>query len=68
VVPIQRMSIIFRVIFGWIFNREHEVFGSRLLLGLSMSLIGVITLTLSTEFVQLLLPSEWAAFLALEWP
>ena len=68
VVPIQRMSIVFRVIFGWIFNREHEVFGSRLLLGMSMSLIGVITLTLSTEFVQLMLPSQWAAFLAFEWP
>ncbi len=68
VVPIQRMSIIFRVIFGWIFNREHEVFGSRLLLGMAMSLIGAITLTLSTEFVQLILPSEWASFLALEWP
>ena len=68
VVPIQRMSIIFRVIFGWIFNREHEVFGSRLLLGMAMSLIGAITLTLSTEFVQLILPSKWASFLALEWP
>jgi len=68
VVPIQRMSIIFRLIFSWIFNREHELFGSRLLLGMAMSLIGAAALTISTEFVQSMLTAEWASFLELEWP
>ena len=47
VVPIQRTSIVFRVVFGWIFNREHEVFGSRLLVGIAMSLIGASVLSYS---------------------
>ncbi len=47
VVPIQRTSIVFRVIFSWIFNREHEVFGSRLLVGIAMSLIGASVLSYS---------------------
>ena len=47
VVPIQRTSIVFRVVFSWIFNREHEVFGSRLLVGIAMSLIGASVLSYS---------------------
>ncbi len=47
VVPIQRTSIVFRVVFGWIFNREHEVFGSRMLVGIAMSLIGAGVLSYS---------------------
>jgi uncharacterized membrane protein len=47
VVPIQRTSIVFRVVFSWIFNREHEVFGSRLLVGIAMSVIGAGALSYS---------------------
>ena len=47
VVPIQRTSIVFRVVFSWIFNREHEVFSSRLLVGIAMSLIGASVLSYS---------------------
>jgi len=68
VVPIQRLSVVFRVIFSWILNREHEVFGFSVLLGIAMSLVGAIALTLSTDIVISLLPSGWASFLTAEWP
>lgn len=68
VVPIQRLSVVFRVIFSWILNRDHEVFGFAVLLGIAMSLIGAIALTLSTDIVVSLLPSAWSSFLRLEWP
>jgi len=68
VVPIQRLSVVFRVIFSWIFNRDHEVFGFAVLLGIAMSLIGAIALTLSTNIVVSLLPSPLSSFLTLEWP
>jgi uncharacterized membrane protein len=47
VVPIQRTSIVFRVVFAWMLNREHEVFGSRLLVGIAMSVIGAGALSYS---------------------
>ena len=68
VVPIQRLSVVFRVIFSWIFNRDHEVFNFSVLLGIAMSLVGAIALTLSTDIVISLLPAEWSSFLTIEWP
>jgi uncharacterized membrane protein len=68
VVPIQRLSVVFRVIFSWIFNRDHEVFGFAVLLGIAMSLVGAVALTLSTDIVASLLPTRWASFLTIEWP
>ena len=47
VTPLQQTTTIFRVIFGWLINREHEVFGSRLLVGIAMSLIGASVLSYS---------------------
>ena len=56
VAPIQRLSIIFRVLFGWMINRDHEVFGFGALGGMLVSLIGALTLTLDTEFILSLVP------------
>ena len=68
VVPIQRLSVVFRVIFSWVLNRDHEVFSFTVLLGIALSLVGAFALTLSTEFVLSILPIAWAEFFALEWP
>lgn len=68
VVPIQRLSVVFRVIFSWVLNRDHEVFGFAVLLGIAMSLVGAIALTLSTDIVTSMMPSEWASLLTREWP
>ena len=56
VAPIQRLSVIFRVLFGWIINRDHEVFGLGVLGGMFVSLIGAFALTLDTEFIVSIVP------------
>lgn len=68
VVPIQRLSPVFRVIFGWLINRDHEFFGFWVLLGIFLSMVGAIMLAMSTDLVIALLPVSWADFLQLSWP
>ena len=68
VVPIQRLSVVFRVIFSWIINRDHEIITGKVLMGIAISLIGAFALTLSTGIVLSLVPTEWAEILTLEWP
>jgi uncharacterized membrane protein len=65
VTPIQRLSLIFRMIFGWLMNREHEVFTWRLVAGTMISLVGAILLSLSVESVAswTFLP-EWVRAIA----
>ena len=68
VVPIQRLSVVFRVIFSWLINRDHEVLTAKVLAGIAISLVGAFALTLSTDIALSLLPMEWADILTLEWP
>ncbi len=68
VVPIQRLSVIFRVISGWLVNRDHEVFTTAVISGIALSLVGAIALSLSTDAVLTLLPADWAALLTRSWP
>lgn len=56
VAPIMRTSIVFLVVFGWIVNRDHEVFGLRMFVGIVISLAGALALTLSTEWVLGVVP------------
>lgn len=51
VAPIQRSASIFKVLFNWVLNRQHEVFEGRLLAGILVSVLGGVALTLSTDFV-----------------
>ena len=39
--PIQRSTIIFRVIFGWLLNRQHEMIDKMVLFGILLSVAGV---------------------------
>jgi len=68
VVPIQRLSVVFRVIFSWMLNRDHEIFDVQTLFGIGISVLGAIALTLSTDLVVSLLPPDWEELLRLEWP
>ena len=68
VVPIQRLSIVFRIIFSWILNRDHEVLTAKVLIGIAISLVGALALTLSTDIVLSLVPTQWAEIVTLEWP
>jgi drug/metabolite transporter (DMT)-like permease len=68
--PVQRTSVVFRVIFAWALNRDHEVLTVPVLIGIGISLIGVLALTVSTEFVLAVipLPDAVAAIARLTWP
>jgi uncharacterized membrane protein len=70
VTTIQRTSVVFRVVFARILNREHEVLDARTYLGIAVSLLGVLALTLDTEFVlrHVPLPDALAGFARLTWP
>ena len=68
VVPIQRLSPVFRVIFGWMLNRDHEFFGFWVLFGIFLSMFGAILLALSTDLVVSLLPHAWGPIIQLSWP
>jgi len=68
VVPIQRLSVVFRVVFGWLLNRDHEVLTATVLLGIAISLVGAIALTISAEVVAQLLPANWSWIVELQWP
>lgn len=46
VVPIQRLSVVFRVLFSGLLNRDYEVINRRVILVLVVSLIGALALTL----------------------
>lgn len=62
VTPIQRLSLIFRIVFSWMMNRDHEAFSGRLILGTLVSLVGAILLSVSTEALAATLPlPEWLA-------
>ncbi|HKO71594.1 MAG TPA: EamA family transporter [Bradyrhizobium sp.] len=68
--PIQRLSIVFRIYFSWWLNPKHEVFGSRVVAGTIISLIGAVALSVSTDDLthMLTLPAWLAGPLAWHWP
>jgi drug/metabolite transporter (DMT)-like permease len=70
VTPIQRLSLVFRFYLSRLVNPQHEVFGGRIAAATAVSLIGALSLSVSTEVVQAALPlPEWArAVLNWQWP
>jgi uncharacterized membrane protein len=70
VTPIQRLSLIFRLIFGYMLNRKYEVFDSRMVLGTLVSILGAVLLSVSIDDVRLLLPipDAWAPLFIWTWP
>lgn len=68
VVPIQRLSAVFRIFFAWLLNRDHEIINRRVLIGFAVSFSGAMALSLSTEFVVAFLPPEWQHWLTISWP
>jgi drug/metabolite transporter (DMT)-like permease len=70
VLPISRLSILFRLYFSWLLNAEHEVFTGKVIVGTLVSLLGALVLSLSTETVQSLvsLPPWLDPILRWHWP
>lgn len=52
VTPIQRLSVLFRVLFGAVINRESEVFDGAVLVGIVLSVAGTVALAAETGFVR----------------
>lgn len=70
VAPIQQTTTIWRVIFSWFLNRDYEDFSPWVLVGIGISLLGALTLTLSIEFViaNVPLPDLLIAIARWQWP
>jgi len=54
--PILQLQTIFRSVFAWLLNREHEVFDAPAIVGIVVSLIGALAVSVSTDFVLNLVP------------
>ena len=70
VTPIQRLSLVFRIYFGWMLNPHHEVFGGRVIWGTVISLAGTVVLSVSTDSVlqSIPIPASVASLLTWHWP
>jgi uncharacterized membrane protein len=70
VTSIQRLSLVFRIYFGWIINPQHEVFGGRVVVATVISLVGAIALSVSVDdILQVVpLPEALTALLNWRWP
>ncbi|SON57759.1 EamA-like transporter family protein [Hartmannibacter diazotrophicus] len=66
VVPIQRLSVIFRVLFSGVINREHEVLDGWILLSILLSIVGAVAITLDTAWMleAIGLPAPWIDWLS----
>ena len=68
--PLQSMSLLFRMIFGYFINREHEHFDRPVIVGIIVSFLGAISLSLSSDVVlaHLALPAWLVEAARWRWP
>lgn len=67
VTPIQRLSVLFRIYFSALLNREHEELGNVVILGTVLSLIGALALSVSLQMVLAWLPLPHFLVTAAHW-
>lgn len=67
---VQRTSLVFRTLFSWLLNRQHEVLGLSVLVGIGLSALGVMAVTVSVDLLLNLipLPPAIADILRYTWP
>ena len=70
VTALQRLSSLFRIYFGWIINRDHEVFDESVIVATAVSMTGAMALSISTEtFLSLAAWPDWLVGIArMRWP
>lgn len=68
--PLQSMSLLFRMIFGYFINRDHESFDRYVIVGIFLSFTGALSLSLSDDAVlrYIDLPAWLAEVAAWRWP
>ncbi len=64
VVPIQRLSVVFRLIFNAILNRDHEVFDRWIIVSILLSVVGAVALAGDTTMLLELVGWSGADWLA----
>jgi uncharacterized membrane protein len=52
VVPIQRLSVLFRLVFGVLINRETEVFDGPVIFGIFLAVLGAVALAADTDMIR----------------
>jgi hypothetical protein len=58
-------SLVFRFLFSRIINRDHEIFSIWVILGIAITILGSLALTLELGFVLSVLPqSDWLQSIA----
>ena len=67
VAPLQRAGSLFRVLFNWTLNRQYEIFEPRLLAGILVSVLGGVSLSLTTNFVVSHIPLPQAILDIIDW-
>jgi drug/metabolite transporter (DMT)-like permease len=67
---VQRTALVFRVIFAWMLNRDHEVLGASTLAGIGISALGVVAVTITPDMLAewVPLPAAIGDILRLSWP
>lgn len=70
VAPILRVGLVFRLVFSWFLNRDHEVFSAGVITATVISLLGALLLSMSTElFLSLVALPQWAVdIIQWRWP
>ncbi len=68
--PIQRLSTVFRIVFGWSINRGHEILNVWVIVGIATSLLGAIALSIGTDIVidNIPMPDSVVEMIRWEWP
>ena len=54
VVPIQRLSVLFRLVFGVLINRESEVLDGAVIIGIILAVVGAVALAIDAETVRVM--------------
>jgi uncharacterized membrane protein len=67
VTPVQRLSILFRIYFSALLNREYEELGGTVIVGTVVSLIGALALSVSIDTVLSLVPLPHFLVAAAHW-
>lgn len=62
VVPIQRLSVVFRLIFNALINREHEVFDRWIVVSILLAVVGAVAVAGDTEMLL-----EWVGLRGQTW-
>lgn len=70
VAPILRVGLVFRLIFSWMLNRDHEIFSAGIITATVISLFGALLLSMSTDlFLSIIALPQWAVdIIQWRWP